>query len=413
MADVIVLGAGMVGVSSALALQARGRSVLLVDRREPGRETSYGNAGIIQAEAVEPYAMPRDLATLFQIALNRDNSVRYSLRALPGVAGSLARYFWHSAPSRHQAISAAYSKLVERATTDHAPLVTAAGADNRIKREGFRQGYRSEAALDAAWAEAERLDRDYGVRARRLSGAELATAEPVLERPLAGAVHWMDSWTCSDPGGLVTAYAELFERRGGTITTGDALSLRSEGKGWRIETRDGPVSARNVVVALGPWSPDLLGRFGYRIHMVKKRGYHAHYACEPTPEPADDGRRQRGRPVPHEDRAADRDRRRADGDGRAFGAAAAGRRRGCRPRAPTSRQTGRGPAVARDATLPAGHAAARRRGTTPSRPVDEFRPWASGLHPRTHHCRASRRRDGWRSEDPLAGMLAPTRLKAV
>ncbi|MCB8840336.1 FAD-binding oxidoreductase [Aurantimonas sp. VKM B-3413] len=282
MADVIVLGAGMVGVSSALALQARGRSVLLVDRREPGRETSYGNAGIIQAEAVEPYAMPRDLATLFQIALNRDNSVRYSLRALPGVAGSLARYFWHSAPSRHQAISAAYSKLVERATTDHAPLVAAAGADNQIKREGFRQAYRSEAALDAAWTEAERLDRDYGVRARRLGGAELATAEPVLERPLAGAVHWMDSWTCSDPGGLVTAYAELFERRGGTITTGDALSLRSEGKGWRIETRDGPVSARNVVVALGPWSPDLLRRFGYRIHMVKKRGYHAHYACEPT-----------------------------------------------------------------------------------------------------------------------------------
>ncbi|MBP0615096.1 NAD(P)/FAD-dependent oxidoreductase [Jiella mangrovi] len=282
MADVIVLGAGMVGVTSALALQARGRSVLLIDRREPGRETSYGNAGIIQAEAVEPYAMPRDLATLFQIALNRDNSVRYSLRAVPGVAASLARYFWHSAPNRHRAISAAYSKLAERATTDHAPLIAAAGADNQIKREGFRQAYRSEAAFDAAWTEAERLQRDYGVGARRISGPDLAAAEPVLMRPLAGAVHWTDSWTSSNPGGLVTAYAELFERRGGTIATGDAMSLRPDGKGWRVETTDGPVSAQAAVVALGPWSPDLLGPFGYRIHMVKKRGYHAHYACEPS-----------------------------------------------------------------------------------------------------------------------------------
>ena len=54
-ADVIVLGAGMVGVSVALHLQKRGRDVVLVDRREPGEETSYGNAGLIQREAVFPY----------------------------------------------------------------------------------------------------------------------------------------------------------------------------------------------------------------------------------------------------------------------------------------------------------------------------------------------------------------------
>ena len=63
MSNVIVLGAGMAGVSIALQLRKRGWSVVLVDRTEPGLETSYGNAGIIQSEAVEPYAMPRDIAT--------------------------------------------------------------------------------------------------------------------------------------------------------------------------------------------------------------------------------------------------------------------------------------------------------------------------------------------------------------
>ena len=68
MRSVIVLGAGMVGVATALQLQRRGWSVVLLDRNQPGRETSYGNAGFIQAEAVRPYPMPRDLATLAAIA---------------------------------------------------------------------------------------------------------------------------------------------------------------------------------------------------------------------------------------------------------------------------------------------------------------------------------------------------------
>ena len=67
--DVIVLGAGMVGVSTALHLQQRGRSVALVDRRGVAEETSYGNAGIIQREGIVPYLFPREWATIEGFAL--------------------------------------------------------------------------------------------------------------------------------------------------------------------------------------------------------------------------------------------------------------------------------------------------------------------------------------------------------
>ena len=61
--DVIVLGAGIVGVSAALALQARGRTVALVDRLpEAAGETSFGNSGIVQTEGVLPYLFPRATA---------------------------------------------------------------------------------------------------------------------------------------------------------------------------------------------------------------------------------------------------------------------------------------------------------------------------------------------------------------
>src|SRR5258705_12421616 len=69
--DVLVLGAGMVGVSAALHLQKRGRSVALIDRRGAAEETSYGNAGLIQREGIVPYGFPRDLTKLWHYAFNR------------------------------------------------------------------------------------------------------------------------------------------------------------------------------------------------------------------------------------------------------------------------------------------------------------------------------------------------------
>jgi D-amino-acid dehydrogenase len=78
-ADVIVLGAGMVGVSVALHLQKRGRDVVLVDRREPGEETSYGNAGLIQREAVFPYTFPRKFGTIVSYAMNNRRDAVYQL----------------------------------------------------------------------------------------------------------------------------------------------------------------------------------------------------------------------------------------------------------------------------------------------------------------------------------------------
>ena len=82
-ADVLVLGAGMVGTSAALHLQKLGRDVILVDRRaHAGEETSYGNAGLIECASVFPYMFPRDVSQILQYALNRSPQVRYRHRRL-------------------------------------------------------------------------------------------------------------------------------------------------------------------------------------------------------------------------------------------------------------------------------------------------------------------------------------------
>ncbi|WP_455385498.1 NAD(P)/FAD-dependent oxidoreductase [Acidihalobacter prosperus] len=282
MAEIVVLGAGMVGIGAALALQERGHAVTVLERGEPGHETSYGNAGLIQQEAAEPYAIPRDLPTLWRYATGRSNDIVYRLGDVLKSASPLWAYFRSSATHRHRVIAQTYSKLIARSTEDHAPLVEAAGADDLIRRSGYYQLYRDPRKFDEAVGEAERVSKTYGVELRVLDGAALMAEEPVLRRRVPGAVHWPETWATNDPGGLVGAYARLFASRGGRIVKGDAQSLRQEGNAWLLQSEEGPVQASDVVVALGPWSPDLLARFGYRVPMVWKRGYHRHFSMAET-----------------------------------------------------------------------------------------------------------------------------------
>ena len=78
--NAIVLGAGIVGVSTAIHLQRRGRQVTLIDRKAPGSETSFGNAGLIQREGVVPYGFPHQLGVLLRYALNNRIDAHYHLQ---------------------------------------------------------------------------------------------------------------------------------------------------------------------------------------------------------------------------------------------------------------------------------------------------------------------------------------------
>jgi D-amino-acid dehydrogenase len=96
----------MVGVSVALHLQKRGRDVVLIDRRGAGEETSYGNAGLIQREAVIPYTFPREFGVILSYATNHRRDAVYHLSALARLAPWLFRYWQNATPRRPDASNA-------------------------------------------------------------------------------------------------------------------------------------------------------------------------------------------------------------------------------------------------------------------------------------------------------------------
>jgi D-amino-acid dehydrogenase len=277
-ADVLVLGAGMVGVGAALHLQRRGRDVILVDRHAlAGEGTSFGNAGLIENTSVFPYMFPRDFGQILRYAMNRSPQVRYRLSDLPGFLPWLARYFLASSPDRALHSAMAELPLIQRSLSEHEALIAEAEVPDLLRRTGWIKLFRSDASLANAVADFERA-RQYGVTGEVLDGKAIAAREPNLTGSFAGAVYLPAPGFVPDPGGLTKAYAALFTRKGGRFVVGDATTLEQRPSGWRVTGPDGAVVGREAVVALGPWSDLVFGPLGYSIPLAVKRGYHLHLA---------------------------------------------------------------------------------------------------------------------------------------
>ena len=275
--DVVVLGAGIVGICVALHLQKRGRSVFLVDRRGAAEETSFGNAGLIQREGVYPYGFPHDFGALVRYGFNRTIDAYYHPTALPRLAPFLWQYWTHSRPARHTEVAHKYAKLIEHCVSEHDALAHEAGAAGFFRRKGWIKVFRTARERDKRFAEAQRWKSEFGVNHVALDARALQDLEPHLAPVLTGALHWTDPISVDDPRGLAHVYLRLFERLGGRLVQGNAASLQAEGSGWRLRTAQGPLAAASAVIALGPWADVLTQALGYDLPLAVKRGYHMHY----------------------------------------------------------------------------------------------------------------------------------------
>ena len=277
----VVLGAGMVGVSIAWQLQKRGHQVTLVDRRQPGRETSFGNAGIIQREAVRPYPFPRDMKTILSVLPNRRVDIRYRPAGMVNAASPLLSYWHHSSSRLYKKIAPEYASLIQLCLNAHGPMIEAAKADHLVRKEGWLEIYRTQAKLDKRIQEAKEARELYGVEFAVLNRAALSVKEPQLGDDIIGAIHWLDPWTVADPGGLVATYATSFEAMGGELLQADITGVTQHGERWTVTTNAASLEVDQVVMALGPWAGQWMKPLGYHFPTFVKRGYHMHYATQP------------------------------------------------------------------------------------------------------------------------------------
>lgn len=277
--DAIVLGAGIVGVSVALHLAKRGMAVALVDRSGVGEATSYGNSGVIEGSTILPPAFPSSLAALARVALKQASDANYHLSFLPKIAPWLLAYRAATQPKRIIETARLNRPLFAAAVAEHKLLMAESNATRYLRETGWIKLYRDAGAIAALKPEFE-LAKDFGLPLDVLDPDGVRALEPSLNPVFARGVFWPKAASLSDPLAVTRAYAARFGALGGVTLTGDARTLHRSGGKWRVETNEGGVDAPEVVVALGPWAPDVLEPLGLKLPMAVKRGYHRHFRGE-------------------------------------------------------------------------------------------------------------------------------------
>jgi len=274
-ADVLIVGGGIVGISCALSARERGLSVVVCDPGEARRRASYGNAGCISRSSLFPMSGPGLWKNLPNYLMNRDPGLRLDYLTLPRIAPWIIGFMRAANMKALRHAATALDRMMSRAFDAHMHLASQTDAAGLIQREGMLRLYRSEAAFAGSAHEREILA-EHNVRFEVFEGAQLRELEPALKRPFAKGVLYPETGSVSDPGALLEAYRKLFVDKGGRIETVSVESLKPEGDLWVARFRGRELRARQAVLAAGGWAHGFTKALGYRFPLAVERGYHIH-----------------------------------------------------------------------------------------------------------------------------------------
>lgn len=279
-----VIGAGSVGIGVAMHLQQRGCRVSLVDKTTPASQTSYGNAGVINASSFTPLNNPSLLGKLPRLLLNNHAYLRYSV---PHVLKNIPwcyHFLRACTQPRTDETSQALNALCAGALDEHRALMQRCGNMHRLAHSGWLKLFRTAGPLQADSKDASILDA-FDIPYRAVSRSDINDLEPHLNPIFSGGYLLSDSSSVNNPGMLLREYVEQFIRDGGEFIESEVHAIEkskaTDTNGFTLNTAGSPLQAENLVVCAGPWSADMLKPLGYRVMLGFERGYHQHFHLDP------------------------------------------------------------------------------------------------------------------------------------
>ena len=271
---VVVIGAGMVGVSAALWLQESGHEVTLVDRGDPGRGTSFGNAGIFATYACIPINAPRRIVDTPSMLFDPASPLSIQWSYLPRFLPWALRFLSACRPGRVRATVAALGAILARAEEGFRPLARRAGIESLLGPAGALYVYESEESWRRDRRNRERR-RAHGVAMRELDPSEVYELEPALANVVHRGIHLEEVFYLRNPHAVVDRLARAFVQWGGRLRRADVRSIGNGLPGLlEVVSAGERLAADRVVIAAGSWSKRILGRLAERIPLDTERGYH-------------------------------------------------------------------------------------------------------------------------------------------
>ncbi|MFT5896896.1 MAG: glycine/D-amino acid oxidase-like deaminating enzyme [bacterium] len=270
----VVVGAGIVGVATALWLVRAGRKVTLLDKNAPGEGTSHGNAGVLAACAMVPVTTPGLLLKAPKMLFSPEFPLFMRWSYLPKLAPWLYRYLSFANDKDTQRIAERLNYIVGDSVEQHHDLAGNTKADEWLIPSEYQFAYRSRAEFDAdsyVW----NLRREHGFTPELIEGPAVHEKEPALNSDLNLLAVMKDHGHIRSPGKYVKALADVFQDLGGSFQVASVKDIElMDDKVKSVVTDQGAIACDSVVLAMGVWSGPIAKKLGLNIPMEAERGYH-------------------------------------------------------------------------------------------------------------------------------------------
>lgn len=272
---VIVIGAGIVGTATARALQRAGHAVTLIDSAEPGKATSYGNAGFIAIDHVLPLARPSTLKKLPGMLTDRNGPLTVHGPSIPYLLPWMARFALaaYSETEVRKGVDS-FGPLMAEANLAWQAEIQASGLGELFKTKGALYVYESEAQF-ASGADERELQKAKGTVFEVVDGNRAREIAPGLSNHIVRGVYYPHGMHTINPYKVVATLAERFTAEGGTLLRGRVRGFGRDGKRvTAVKLTDQELPAKAVVIAAGRASGELTRLLGFNAPLVAERGYH-------------------------------------------------------------------------------------------------------------------------------------------
>ena len=273
-ADVAVIGAGIIGVSIAEKLQFEGKQVLLVDRLPPGEGCSMGNAGHFATDVILPLASFETLLKVPILLMDPLGPLSIKWSYFPQLLPWLMRYAWAAMPHKTRGTIAALKVLNRPSITRYQHLLNRTGLNSLTTQRGALTVYNSEAAAKKN-TKHMLFVKQHGVKVEQLSGEQVRELEPCLSPSITGGLYYPDTAHSINPHRLVTALVECFQQAGGEVINQEVHTIdTSHDSHVRLKCHGDEILAKQVIIACGAWSKQLVSQVGHKVPLETERGYH-------------------------------------------------------------------------------------------------------------------------------------------
>lgn len=273
--NLVVVGAGIIGVAIAYELQRRGKSVIIVDRDEPGRGASFGNMASIAVTEFMPASRPAIWKQMPKWLLDPEGPVRVRPSYMPKLTPWFARFLAASRRSKLRQLEGQGAALCKRVYEDLLPLLRDTGLSDMLTEEGCLALYANDAELAADRDHIEILER-FGFVHRHLGRDDVRALEPEISDRITRAVLFPDNRSIRDPYKLVVGIFDKFKELGGKFIKGDVAGFDSSASGVdAVRLGDGrAIGTDQLALCAGAFTARISKQFGEPIPLETERGYH-------------------------------------------------------------------------------------------------------------------------------------------